>query len=83
MSTWIIPPPLGRNGLHCVKFIHQMGKLMLNLTLGELHSLMNKLPCLDDLIELDVLLVHSLCLGVYDLIICHVFNATMIEFYSG
>ena len=34
-STWIIPPPLGSNGPHCVEFLHEMRKLLLNLVLGE------------------------------------------------
>jgi hypothetical protein len=72
MSTWISPPPLGRNGLHCIKFLHHMGKLLLNLTPGEPLALMKKLPCFDDPIELDVLLVGALHLGVHDLINYHV-----------
>ena len=52
--------PLGRNGLHCIKFLHQMGKLLLNLTYGEPLSLMKKLPFFDGPIELDVLLEGSL-----------------------
>jgi hypothetical protein len=83
MSTWIIPPPLGRNGLHCIKFLHQMGKLLLNLTPGEPLALMKKLPCFDDPIELDVLLVGALHLGVHDLINCHMFNAVRIELCRG
>jgi hypothetical protein len=83
MSTWIIPPPLGSNGLHCIKFLHQMGKLLLNLTPGEPLSLMKKLPCFDDPIELDGLLVGVLCLGVHDLINCHLFDAFRIEFCRG
>jgi hypothetical protein len=35
ISTWIIPPPLGSNGLHCVEFLHEMRKLLLNLVPGE------------------------------------------------
>ena len=46
------PPPLGRNSLHCVKFPHQMMKLLLNLTLGEPLGLVKNLPCFDDFVEL-------------------------------
>ena len=35
ISTWIIPPPLGNNGPHCVEFLHEMRKLLLNLVPGE------------------------------------------------
>jgi hypothetical protein len=34
-SSWINPPPLGRNGFHCVEFPHQMRIFLLNLALGE------------------------------------------------
>jgi hypothetical protein len=45
-----------------------MRKLLLNLTPGEPLALMKKLPCFDDPIEFDSLLVGVLCLGVHDLI---------------
>jgi hypothetical protein len=45
-----------------------MGKLLLNLTLGEPLALVKEFPCFDNLIELDVLLVGSLHLGVHDLV---------------
>jgi hypothetical protein len=35
ISTWINPPFLGRNGIHCVEFPHQMRKFLLNLALDE------------------------------------------------
>jgi hypothetical protein len=35
ISTPISPPPLGGNFIHCVEFSDHMGKLLLNLTLGE------------------------------------------------
>jgi hypothetical protein len=66
MSTYIIPPPLGINGLHCINSLHQMGKLLVNLTPSEPLSLMKKMPCFDDLIELDVLLEGDLHLGFHD-----------------
>jgi hypothetical protein len=36
ISTWINPPSLGSNGLHCVEFLGERGKYLLNLHLGEL-----------------------------------------------
>ena len=39
-STWINPPSLGRNGLHCVDFPGERGKRLLNLNLGELLALL-------------------------------------------
>jgi hypothetical protein len=35
ISTWINPPSLGSNGLHCVEFPGERGKHLLNLNLGE------------------------------------------------
>jgi hypothetical protein len=46
MSTWINPPPLGRNGPYCAKFQWDMGKLLKNLNLGESLALLKKLSCL-------------------------------------
>jgi hypothetical protein len=46
ISTWINPPSLGINGIHCVEFMGERGKRLLNLDLGELLSLMEKLHCL-------------------------------------
>jgi hypothetical protein len=60
-----------------------MGKLLLNLTPGEPLALMKKLPCFDDPIELDVLLVGALHLEVHDPINCRMFNAFEIEFCRG
>jgi hypothetical protein len=39
ISTWINPPPLGRNGLHCIETPHQVRKLPLDLAPGETLSL--------------------------------------------
>ena len=74
MSTLIIPPSLGSNGLHCIKFLHHMGKLLLNLTPSEPLSLMNKLNFFDEPIELDIILAGVLCLGFHDPINCCMFN---------
>jgi len=35
ISKWINPPSLGSNGPHCVEFLHEMGKLLLNLVPGK------------------------------------------------
>jgi hypothetical protein len=81
MATWIILPSLGRNGLHCVNFLHYMGKLLLNQTPSEPLVLMKKLPYFDDPIKLDDLLPGVLCLGVHDTINFPQFDGFRIEFY--
>jgi hypothetical protein len=75
--------PLGSNGLHCIKFLHQMGKLLLNMTLGEPLALMKKFLCFDDPIELDGLLESVLCFGVHDLINFFLVDAVRIEFLGA
>jgi hypothetical protein len=55
-----------------------MGKILLNLTLGEPLSLVKKLPYFDDPIELDVLLASALHIGVHDSINFLLFNVFMI-----
>jgi hypothetical protein len=50
ISTWIIPPPLGSNGPHCVEFLHEMCKLLLNFVLGEPLALVKEFACFDSLI---------------------------------
>jgi hypothetical protein len=63
------------------KFLHHMGKLLLNLTPGEPLSLMKNLLFFDDPIELYVLPVGSLCLSVHDPINYLLFNEVNIESY--
>jgi hypothetical protein len=46
ISTWINPPSLGSNGLHCVEFPGEREKHLLNLHLGELLVLLEKSCCL-------------------------------------
>jgi hypothetical protein len=46
ISTWINPPSLGSNGLHCVEFLGERGKRLLNLNLGDLLALLEKWRCL-------------------------------------
>ena len=81
MSTWITPPPLGRNGLHCVEFPHQMRKFLLNLALGGTLALVQDLPCFDNPIKLDPLLASSLDLCVHNMISGCLFHAVGVEIY--
>jgi hypothetical protein len=46
--TWIIPPPLGSNVPHCVEFLHEMRKLLLNLVPGEPLALVKELAYFDN-----------------------------------
>jgi hypothetical protein len=46
ISTWINPPSLGSNGLHCIEFPGEREKHLLNLHLGELLVLLEKSRCL-------------------------------------
>ena len=46
ISTWINPPSLGINGLHCVEFPGERGKRLLNLNLSDLLALLEKWCCL-------------------------------------
>jgi hypothetical protein len=46
ISTWINPPSLGSNGLHCVEFPGEREKRLLDLHLGELLVLLEKWRCL-------------------------------------
>jgi hypothetical protein len=46
ISTWINPPSLGRNGLHCLECPGEREKRLLNLHLDELLALLEKLHCL-------------------------------------
>jgi hypothetical protein len=45
ISTWINPPSLGRNGLHCIEFPGEREKCLLNLHLGELLALLEMSRC--------------------------------------
>jgi hypothetical protein len=79
ISTWINPPSLGSNGLHCVEFPHQMRKFLLNLAPGEPLALVQELPCFDDSIKLDPLYVSALDLCVHNLIIGCLLHAVRVE----
>jgi hypothetical protein len=69
ISIWINPPSLGRNGLHFIEVPHQMRKFLLNLAPGEPLALVQELPCFDDSIKLDPLLLSALNLSIHNLII--------------
>jgi hypothetical protein len=45
ISTWINPPSLGRNGIHCVECPRERKKRLLNLNLGELLALLETSRC--------------------------------------
>jgi hypothetical protein len=46
ISTWINPPSLGSNGIHCVECPGERKKCLLNLNLGELLALLETSRCL-------------------------------------
>jgi hypothetical protein len=75
--------PLGSNGLHCVKFPHHMGKLLLNLAPGEPLSLVKKLPYFDNPVELYVLLVGAFHLCIHDSINCILLKEVRVELCRG
>jgi hypothetical protein len=81
ISTWINPPSLGSNGLHCDEFSHQMRKFLLNLALGEPLALVQELPCFDDFIKLDPLLSRALDLCVHNLITGCMLYVVGVELY--
>ena len=67
--------PLGSNGPHCVEFLHEMRKLLLNLVPGEPLALVKELACFDNSIQLDLLLASVLDLRFHDLISCGLLHA--------
>ena len=79
ISTWINPPSLGSNGIHCVEFPHQMSKFLLNLTPGDPLSLVQQLPCFENSIKLDPLLSSALDLCVQNLITGFLLHAVRVE----
>ena len=54
---------------------------MLNLAPGETFALVQELPCFDDLIKLDPLLLSSLDLCVHNLIAGCLLDAVRVELY--
>jgi hypothetical protein len=81
ISTWINPPSLGRNVLHCVEFPHHMRKFLLNLALGEPLALVQGLPYFDDSIKLHPLLSISLDLCVHNMIIGFMLYVVGVELF--
>ena len=79
ISTWINPPPLGGNGLHCAKFPHQVRKLLLDLASGEPLSLVQELACLDNPIKFNPLLASAIDLFVHYLISGIMFHAVRVD----
>jgi hypothetical protein len=71
---WINYPPLVSNGIHYIKFLHHMDKLLLNLVPSQPLSLLMKLHCFNNIIELYVMLVSTFHLGVHVLIVCNLLN---------
>ena len=69
ISIWINPPSFGSNGLHFFEFPHQMRKFLLNLAPSEPLALVQELPCFDDSIKLDPLLLSALDFSVHNMII--------------
>jgi hypothetical protein len=81
ISIWINTPSLGRNGLHFIDFPHQMRTFLLNLAPGEPLALVQELPCFDDSIKLDPLLLSSLDICVHNMIIGFLLNLVRVELY--
>jgi hypothetical protein len=71
-------PPLIRNGLHCIRFLNNMEKILLNLILIEPLFLVKKMPFLDNSLELHVLLVSGLYFCVHDMVDCILFSLVMV-----
>ena len=78
ISTWIIPPPLGRNGPHCIEFLHEMRKLLLELVPSEPFALVQALASFDNPIRLDLLSVSVLDLHVRDIVCGGLFHAVWV-----
>jgi hypothetical protein len=57
--------PLRRNGPHCVKFFHHIGKILLNLTPGKPFALVKKLSFFENPIESYVLLEGGYPLSLF------------------
>ena len=55
ISTWIIPPSLGSNGLHCIKFLHG-GENFAELGVGFVQDVEDLLA---DVLDVDVLPVGN------------------------
>jgi hypothetical protein len=80
-SIWINPLPLGRNGLHCIEFPHHMRDFLLDLASGEPLALVQELPCFDNSIKLDPMLVSALDLFFHNMITRCMLYVVGVEFY--
>ena len=78
ISTWIIPPPLGSNGPHCVEFLHEMRKLLLNLVPGEPLALVQELANFDNPIQLDLLSASVIDFHIHDTVYGGLFHAVWV-----
>jgi hypothetical protein len=58
-SLWIIPPPLGSNGPHCIKFPWETRRFLLNLKLGALAFLVEEVVFLSLLKDATSLLLEG------------------------
>ena len=67
--------PLGINGPHCIEFLHEMRKLLLNLVPSEPLALVQELANFENLIQPDILLESVLDLSFHDPISCGMFHA--------
>jgi hypothetical protein len=79
ISIWINPPSLGINGIHCIEFPHQMRTFLLNLAPGEPLALVQELPCFDNSIKMDPLLLSSLDLCVHNMIVGCLLDAFRVD----
>jgi hypothetical protein len=79
ISTWINPPSLGRNGLHCIDFPHLMRKFLMNFASGEPLALVQELLYFDNSIKLDPLLSSALDLCVHNMIMRILLYAVGVE----
>ena len=73
--------PLGINGLHCIRFPHQVRKLLLDLALGEPLALVLELTCFDNSIKLDLFMSSYLDLCVHNMITRFLLHAVKVEIY--
>jgi hypothetical protein len=77
-----ILPPLGRNGIHCIEYPHQMRKFLLNVAPGEPLALVQELPRFDNSIKLKLMLVSFLDLCIHDMISGFMFHVVRFSYVS-
>ena len=77
ISTWIITP-LGINGPHCIEFLHEMRKLLLNLVPSEPLALVQELASLEHSIQFDLLMASVIDFHVHDTICGGLFHAVWV-----